>query len=58
MTRRKMGQHNVACLMAAPWQYQLITVKVVALEKVSFSDTQNHKAVCSRIDSQWQTLSA
>ena len=41
-----MGQHTVACLMAVPRQYQLITVKVVALEKVSFTDTQNQKAVC------------
>ena len=30
--------------MGAPLQYLLITVKVVALEKVSFSDTQNPKA--------------
>ena len=40
-----MGQHTVAILMAAHLQYLLITVKVVALEKVSFSDTQNPKAV-------------
>ena len=32
--------------MAAPLQYLLITVKKVALEKVSFSDTQNRKTVC------------
>ena len=32
--------------MAEPLQYLLITVKVVALEKVSFSDTQNPKALC------------
>ena len=32
--------------MTAPLQYLLITVKVVALEKFSFSDTQNPKAVC------------
>ena len=32
--------------MAAPLQYLLMTVKVVALEKVSFSDTQNPKTVC------------
>ena len=31
--------------MAASLQYLLITVKVVALEKVSFSDTQNLKTV-------------
>ena len=41
-----MGQHTVAILMAAHLQYLLITVKVVALEKVSFSDTQNPQAVC------------
>ena len=32
--------------MADPLQYLLITVKVVALEKVSFSDTLNPNAVC------------
>ena len=32
--------------MAADLQYLLTTVKVVALEKVLFSDTQNPKAVC------------
>ena len=41
-----MGQHTAACLMAAPCEIQLMTVKVVGLEKVSFSDTQNPKAVC------------
>ena len=32
--------------MRAPLQYLLITAKIVALEKVSFSDTQNRKSVC------------
>ena len=32
--------------MTAPLEYLLITVKVVALEEVSFSDTQNPKTVC------------
>ena len=41
-----MGQHTIAIWTAAPIQYQLITVKVVALENVFFSDTQNPKAVC------------
>ena len=41
-----MGRNTVTIIMAAPLQYLLITVKVVALEKVSFSDTQNSKAVC------------
>ena len=41
-----MGQHTVAIGIAAPLEYLLITVKVVPLEKVSFSDTQNLKAVC------------
>ena len=31
--------------MTAPLQYLLITGKVVLLEKVSFSDTQNPKSV-------------
>ena len=29
--------------MTAPFQYLLITVKVIRLEKISFSDTQNPK---------------
>ena len=41
-----MGQHTVTILMAAYLQYLLITVKVVALENVSFGDPQNPKAVC------------
>ena len=41
-----MGQHTVAILMAANLQYLLISVKLVALERVSFSDTQNTQAVC------------
>ena len=45
-TTRQTGQQTVAVVMAAPLQYLLITVKVVALEKVSFSDTQNPKTVC------------
>ena len=53
-----MGENSVATWMAAPLQYSLITVKVVALEKVSFSDIDSPKTVCQHIDSQWQTLSA
>ena len=53
-----MGRTTVALWMAQPLQYLLITVKVVALEKVSFSDKQNPKAICQLIDSQWQTFSA
>ena len=41
-----MGQDTVAIWMAAPLQYLLITVKVVLLQEVSFSDTQNPKTVC------------
>ena len=40
-----MGQHSVAIWVAAPLQYLLITVIVAAFEKVSFSDTQNPKAL-------------
>ena len=44
--------------MAPDLQYLLITVKLVALEKVSFSDTQNYKAVSHHIDSRREALSA
>ena len=37
-----MGRNTVAVIMAAPLQYLLITVKVVALEKVSFSDEKQY----------------
>ena len=40
-----MGQKTVAISIAEALQYLLITVKVVSLEKVSFSDTQNPKVV-------------
>ena len=46
-----MGENTVPILMAAPLQYLLITVKVVALKKVSFSDTQNPKSLYQHIDS-------
>ena len=45
-TTTQMGENTVAISMAAPLQYLLITLKVVALEKVSFRDTQNPKVVC------------
>ena len=41
-----MGQNAVAIWMVALLPYLLITLKVVALDKVSFSDTQNPKAFC------------
>ena len=53
-----MDQHTVAIWMPAHLQYLLITVKCVALEKVSFSDTQIPEAVCQNIACQWQTFSA
>ena len=40
-----MGGNIVQIWIAAQLQYLLVTVKVVALEKVCFSDTQNPKAV-------------
>ena len=46
-----MGRNTIAISMTAPLQYLLITVNVVALEKVSFSHTQNSKAVCLHIES-------
>ena len=45
-TARQIGHHTVAILIAELLQYLLITVKVAALEKVSFTDTQNPKSVC------------
>ena len=45
-TTWQMDQHTVAVLMPAALQYLLITVKLVVLEKFSFSDTQNPKSVC------------
>ena len=44
-TTREMGPNTVAIGMAPPLKYLLMTLKVVALEKLSLSDTQNHKAV-------------
>ena len=41
-----MGGNTVAIMIAAPLQYLLITVKVVALEKVCFSDTKNPNTAC------------
>ena len=41
-----MGRNTVATRIAGRLHYLLITVQVIALEKVSFSDTQSPKAVC------------
>ena len=46
-----MDRNTVAISIAARLHYLLVTVKVVALENVYFSDTQNPKAVCLHIDS-------
>ena len=40
-TTWQMGRNIFVILMAAPLQYLLNTLMVVALEKVSFSNTQN-----------------
>ena len=53
-----MVRDTVAIWTTAPWQSLLNAVKVVALEKVSSSDTQNSKAFGYHIDSQWQGVSA
>ena len=47
-----------AIWMTAHSQSLSNAVKVVALEKVSFSDRQNSKAFCQHIDSRWEALSA
>ena len=40
-----MGQNFVAILMPAPLKYLLTTLRLVALEKVSFSNRQIPKTV-------------
>ena len=42
----QIGRNNVPIRMTAPLQNLSITLKVVALEKVSFSDRQNPKTLC------------
>ena len=42
----KWGRNILVIWMTAPLQYLLIIAKVVALEKVSFSNTENPKTVC------------
>ena len=56
-TTTQMGRKTVAISMVEFLKYLLITVKVVALEKISFSDTQNPKAVSYHIDNRWEALS-
>ena len=51
-TTWKKSRNTVAIGMTATLQYLLITVNVVALETVCFSDKQNPKTVCQHIDSQ------
>ena len=41
-----MGLDTVAVRMAAPLKYLLNTLKEGALEKVTFSNTQNPRSVC------------
>ena len=44
-TTWEMGRNTVAIRTAAALQYLLINVKVITLEKVSFSDVQTRKTV-------------
>ena len=44
-TTWQLARHFVAISMAAPLKYLLIILKVVALEKVSFSNTQIPKTI-------------
>ena len=41
-----MGWNTVGIWTTAPLPYLLTTVKVIALEKFSFSDIENRKTVC------------
>ena len=45
-TTRRMGRNTIAICATGPLQYLAITVKVVAMEKVSFSDKQIPKVFC------------
>ena len=45
-TKTQMGSNTVAILIAACLHYLLIIFKLIALEGVFFSDTQNRKALC------------
>ena len=45
-TTYQMSPNTVGISTKVPLIYLLITVKAIALEKVSFSDTQNPKTVC------------
>ena len=45
-TTWQMCRNTVAILMTAPLEALSIIVKVVSLEKVSFSNTQNPNTVC------------
>ena len=49
-TTWKMGRNFVAIGMEALLQYLLNILKVGVLEKVSISNTQNHKVVFQPID--------
>ena len=46
LSEKQMGRNIVAIWTAAALKYLLITVKVVAKEKVSFSDIKNPNVVC------------
>ena len=43
---RQMGRNTVAICATGPLQYWAMTGKVVAMEKVSFSDKQIPKVFC------------
>ena len=49
-----MCRNAVAMWMAAHLQYLLKPLKVVALKKIPFSNTQNPKTVCWPTDCPWQ----
>ena len=53
-----MVRDTVGIWITARSESLLNAVKIVALEKVAFSDKQNSKAFCSHIDSRWQAVSA
>ena len=46
----QMRRNTVAISTTEPLQYLLITVEIITLENVSFSDIKNRKTVCLQID--------
>ena len=59
LDNKENGSRHCSNLSDSTFTQSLLNAgKVLPLEKVSFSDTQNSKAFGSQIDSRWEGLSA